>query len=189
MNMSMKSLIIASFAALLTVVGFSGSALAGDEWPQPVDKWWESLKPGDTATFEYTMPPPNSYSMRTVTKIVKVKGTEITFSSQSFMQGTPLPATTMTIDVASKEPVPGVPYTPNAPKATITKGKNRTYKAGGKTFNCTEFTIKVEGQTTKVCHSTQLPLIFNGGNVTSESDAEGNNLKIKLIDYSGKLLK
>jgi hypothetical protein len=158
------------------------SALAGDIWPGPKENWWEELKGGESATFDMTFG--SDIKMKLIIEIVKVEGTMITFTTKTFLDGDPLPENTQTVDAKGKEAGGQLPS-----EATVLKIEDKTFQAGDKTFDCTEYSIEVNDVAMKVCHSRQLPAIFSGGNVTLETEAEGTTTTFTLKEYNGKMLK
>ncbi len=180
MNSHIKPFLVAVLAAVLILTGLCGNSLAGDVWPEPMDGWWKKLSPGDSAIFEMKAGPHN---VKTTVSILKVEGSKITFSNQAVVAGNEIPAQTNTLDVNSKEANLTVPS-----DATVRKIGNQTFKAGDKTFKCTEYEVTVKGQTSNVCYSSQLPVIYSGGNVWMKSNAGGQATSMTLIEYKGTML-
>lgn len=171
--------------ALLTVLIVAvacTSALAGDIWPGPKENWWEELKGGESATFDMAFG--SDMKMKLIIEVVKVEGTMITFTTRTFLNGDPMPENTQTVDAMGKEAGGQLPS-----EATVLKIEDKTFQAGDKTFNCTEYEIDVNDVAMNVCHSRQLPAIFSGGNVTMTTEVEGTTTTITLKEYNGKMLK
>lgn len=166
--------------AALIMAAMYAPAAAADEWPAPSGGWWKNLKSGDTATFEMTL---GNHTMRMVIKILNVHGTEITFSTQTSIGGDTLPEQTQTVDATKDEAGGSVPES-----AVVLAGSERTFEAGGRTFNCREYEIIIKDISMKTCHSRQLPVIFNGGNVSMTSKTGESVMTITLKDYTGKML-
>jgi len=170
---SITILIIVALTLGTAVVAMSG----GDTFPMPPEGWWKSLKGGETGIFKLVM---GSTELEMVVTIEKVDGSNITFSTQSFMGETVLPKNTLIIDAASNF----LSYGKLPPGATVKKLEDTIYEAGGQRFNCTIYEIEAKGQKMKVWHSPQLPPILNWGNVKMVTEGE----EITLKSYRGSLL-
>lgn len=159
------------------------SALAVD-WPAPPDKWWESLSPGDTATFEIAVDTEPPTKMKVVIKVLDVKGSKITVSTKTTTDGKPMPERTETLDAKGRNLKSSLPE-----YAKVTKFGEKGFKAGDKTFICTEYLVRTYDTSTSICYSPELPLVFNDGNVTIETKAGGITSTMTLKEYSGKKLE
>lgn len=182
MNILRAGYLCTALLTVLIVAMVCTSALAGDIWPGPKENWWEELKGGESATFDITFG--SDTKMKLIIEVVKVEGTMITFTTRTFLNGDPMPENTQTVDAMGKEAGGQLPS-----DATVLKIEDKTFQAGDKTFNCTEYEIEVNNATMNICHSRQLPAIFSDGNVTMKTDAGGMTTTITLKEYTGELLE
>lgn len=174
------------FRVVLIALMLAGACLPAlaVEWPVPPDNWWESLSPGDTATFEITINAEPPMKMKVVMKVLEVKGTEIKISTQTTSDGKPMPEQTYTVDVRGKSLRTSLPG-----YAKVTKVGEKVFKAVDQTLNCIEYLVKTYDASTYTCHSSELPLIFNDGNVIMETTFNGITSTMTLKEYTGKKLE
>ncbi len=171
---------LAMVVSALFVAGACSTALAADEWPGPPSGWWEVLRAGDSATFEM-----ESGERRVTSKItiIGVDGQFITFSTQTRTEKGPEPEHIQTVDARSPEAGGSAP-----PDAVIIEGTSEVYEAGGSVFDCTKYEVMLKDLAIEVCHSAQLPVIYNGGNVWLETSVEDMVSTIRLKEYTGEML-
>ncbi len=154
------------------------------EWPVPPDKWWESLSPGDTATFEIIINAETPMKMEVVMKVLEVKGTEIKISTQTTSDGKPMPEQTYTVEARDKNLKSSLPE-----YAKVTKIGEKVFEVNDQTLNCIEYLVKTYDASTNICHSPELPLIFNDGNVTMEVTLGGIKSTMTLKEFAGEKLE
>jgi hypothetical protein len=183
MRRTVGAILFRVMLAALTLAGACMPALAV-EWPAPPDKWWESLSPGDTATFEIAMNTDPPMKMKVIIKVLDMKDSKITISTTTSTDGKPMPEQTHTVDAKGKNLRSSLPE-----YAKVTKIGEKVFKAGDHTLNCTEYLVKTYDASTNICHSTKLPLIFNDGNVTMEVTLGGIRSTMTLKEYTGKKLE
>ena len=177
-----KILILVLIAIVLSN-GIIGAEQLDATLPVPPEGWWKSLKGGETAIFDMTA---NSREMKMVITVEKVNGSNITFSTHtSYQDGGALPKEVTTIDAASDPRVMGGRLQPGA---TARKVKDTVFEAGGQSYNCTIFLINVKGLEMEMWNTTQLPPIFNGGNVRTVIGTEKMAIITNLISYNGPRL-
>jgi hypothetical protein len=183
MRRTARAILFAIMLAALTLAGAYAPALAV-EWPVPPEGWWESISPGDTATFEIAMDTKSSEKTEMVIKILDVKGSKITFSMKTTTDGTPTPEATYTVDVKSMDLKSSIPD-----YAKVTKIGEKVFKAGDQTFECTEYRVKTHDTYTNICYSLELPVIFNDGNVIMETTYSDVTSSMTLKEYTGKKIE
>ena len=119
------------WATLMCGALWSGSAVAEEDgWPTPPDGWWKNLKGGESAEFDMQMGPTN---MKMVQTVDKIEGSNITFTTQTFMGDNAESEETQTIDAADSLEGGGVA----PPGATVEKGGFTQIKVGDTSFDCT----------------------------------------------------
>jgi hypothetical protein len=183
MRRTAGAILFSIMLAALTLAGAYAPALAV-EWPVPPEGWWESLSPGDTATFDIAVDTEPPERTEIVIKILDVKGSKITLSIQTNTDGTPTPEQTYTVDVKSMDMKSSIPD-----YATVTKIGEKVFKAGDQSFKCTEYRVKTYDTSTNICNSLELPVIFSDGNVIMETKYGDVTSTMILKEYTGKKIE
>ncbi len=170
--------------ALTFALGF-GPALAQDEIPAPPEGWWRDLADAEgglpVATYELTAGPT---TMQLTVSIDSIEGNNLTYTAATTMDGNELPGLTRSVNL--DENPRGVDELPE--DAKVTRGESETIEALGRSFECTIFTIEMQGQTMTMWHSAELPPCFSGAAVKMESSVAGQKSVMILTGYKGKMI-
>lgn len=161
----------------LLVLSLAGVATSQDAWPKPKEGWWETLKAGDKAVYEWRQGP---QTMRLVITIDKVEGSQVQYSTQTFLGEQPTPRQTQTIDARTDADANGA-----LPReAQVKKASEEKLEVGGRTFACTLFEVKLPEAELKLWHCPDLPPIFSGSNVKIEAKDHGEESALTLVELT-----
>lgn len=156
----------ASIAAIaIALSALFAAPVAAEKWPAPKASWWKSVKRGSSATYVVTM---GTMTTRLVMTVDKVKGSEITISTRTFMGTEDLGVQAVTVD-AKTNPLGGAPLPAGL---DLQRGRTTTIKVGDEAFIATIYEIESTAVKATVWHSNALPPIFAGGAVKLELDGE-----------------
>lgn len=174
------------FVGLLILVTKGTAVSEENAWPTPPKGWWESLSGGETAIFEwYMVSDVGKMKQKQVITIESVENSQITFKTQNFVGEDAISPHIRTVDVATDfQSVTGLP-----PGVKVEKGEETMIEVDGRSYNCTIYYIDINGNKMKVWHSSQLPPIFQKGNIKMEMETAENKTTIILTSYTGAFIE
>ncbi len=156
-----------------------------DEMPSPPDGWWRDLADAEgnlpSATYDLSA---GAEKLSLTMTIDAIDGSRLTYTTVTTYKGNAMPAQTQTVDLA--ENPSGADTLPEG--AAITRGATETLEVGGRSLECTVYTITVDGSSTEMWHCAALPPVFSGAAAKLITEAQGQKSQMVLRSYSGKLI-
>lgn len=159
------------------LAGLAALAVGQDAWPRPAEGWWEKLKAGDRAVYEVRQGP---QTMRQVITVDKVDGSQVQYSTQTFLGDQPTPRQTVTIDARTDPDANGA----LPAEAQVKKGGEEKLEVAGRSYTCTVFEVKLPEAELKLWRCADLPPIFAGSNLKIEARDHGEQSSMTLVELT-----
>lgn len=161
--------------------------LHGDEFPAPVENWWEHLKTGETATFQTLMTLEGGVTVitETVITIDNIEGSKVTISTEVLKKG--ISVTPPIVEILDAAEMEEIRTNPPADQTT-TYIEDVVLEIDGHSYKCAVYdTIRGTGNT-RTWLSRELPPAFSGSVVQSISIIENFKMGTVLKSYTGNFL-